>query len=155
MTDRLHTLRAEKISLTLDLAVGHIRSLEIECGGRRLTPFHTAPWLEERAIIDDPDIPPGLKYLSVDFFCAPFGKSDVEEAPGHGWPANSPWRLLDGERRGDATTRRFVLEKAIMGARLIKVITLRDGHPFVYQEHVFEGGNGAVSVASHAMTRFS
>ena len=41
-----------------------------------------------------------------------------------------------------------------MGARLIKEITLRDDHAFAYQRHVFEGGTGAISVASHAMTRF-
>jgi hypothetical protein len=155
VAERFRTVRAEAISLTLDLAVGHIRSLEIDCDGRRLSPFHTAPWVEEPAIIDDPDIPPGLKFLSVDFFCAPFGRSDIEPAPGHGWPANSPWRFLSEDRQGAATTAHFRLERPVMGARLVKSITLRDGHPFVYQEHVFEGGIGAVSIASHAMTRFS
>jgi hypothetical protein len=155
VAERFRTVRAEGICLTLDLAVGHIRSLEIDGDGRRLSPFHTAPWIEDPAIIDDPDIPPGLKFLSVDFFCAPFGKSDIDAAPGHGWPANSPWRFLSEDRQGPATTARFRLEQPVMGARLIKAITLRDGHPFVYQEHVFEGGSGAVSIASHAMTRFT
>src|SRR3954468_13031994 len=144
MPERFRTVEAEAISLRLDLAVGHIRSLEIETGGRRLTPFHTAPWVEEKAIVDDPDIPPGLKFLSVDFFCAPFGKSDIDPAPGHGWPANSPWLFVSEKRRGQATTARFQLERPVMGARLVKEITLRDGHPFVYQEHVFEGGSGAI-----------
>jgi len=40
-----------------------------------------------------------------------------------------------------------------MGARLLKQITLRAGHPFAYQRHLFEGGAGATSVASHLMTR--
>jgi hypothetical protein len=50
---------------------------------------------------------------------------------------------------------RFTLEKQVMGAGLTKEITLRDGHPFIYQRHIFEGGEGAVSVASHAMTKFA
>ena len=105
--------------------------------------------------MNDPDIAPGLKLLSGDFFCAPFGRSDVEEAPAHGWPANSRWQFLGETRRGDATTARFLLERTVMGARLTKEITLRDGHPFAYQRHVFDGGHGAVSVASHAMTRLA
>ena len=152
--ERFHTITANGISLTLDLAVGHIRSLEIETDGRPLHPLHTAPWVEDRAITDDPRIAPGLKFLSGDFFCAPFGKSDIEEAPLHGWPANSRWQFLTEERDRDATTACFLLEKPVMGARLRKEITLRDGHPFVYQRHIFEGGHGAVSVASHAMIRF-
>jgi hypothetical protein len=155
MTERFRIIAAEGITLSLDLAVGHIRSLDIECGGRRLHPLHTAPWVEDPAIIDSPDIPAVLKFLSGDFFCAPFGKSDVEQAPSHGWPANSRWTFLDEQRDGAAITARFLLEQKVMGARLTKEITLRDRHPFAYQRHVFEGGHGAVSVASHAMTRFA
>jgi hypothetical protein len=61
---------------------------------------------------------------------------------------------LDEEARGGARTARFELDRRVFGARLVKEITLRDGHPFAYQRHVFHGGEGAISVASHAMTRF-
>ena len=77
MTARLYTVHADGISLTLDLEVGHIRSLEIDYSGRRLHPFHTAPWIEDKAIIDDPDIPAGLKFLSGDFFCAQVLLGDI------------------------------------------------------------------------------
>ena len=40
-----------------------------------------------------------------------------------------------------------------MGARVLKELTLRDGHPFLYQRHIFEGGAGALPVANHAMVR--
>ena len=46
MTARLYTVHADGISLTLDLEVGHIRSLEIDYSGRRLHPFHTAALLD-------------------------------------------------------------------------------------------------------------
>jgi hypothetical protein len=41
----------------------------------------------------------------------------------------------------------------VFGARLVKELTLRDGHPFVYQRHVFSGGSGAITAAHHPMTR--
>ena len=155
MTERFHHMQAAGISLAVDLAVGHIRNFAVEMGGRTLTPLHTAPWVEDPAITDDPAILPNLKYLSGDFFCAPFGASDVEPgSPSHGWPANSPWRVLDEERSAGTVTARFELEKRVMGARVVKAFTLHDGHPFVYEQHVFSGGSGAISAASHAMTRF-
>ncbi len=154
MAERFHEVTAVGVKLVVDLAVGHIRSFAVEQSGRRLAPLHTAPWVEEKAIIEDPSIPANLKYLSGDFCCAPFTASDVEPAPPHGWPANSAWRPVGEERQAGAVVTRLELEKRVMGARLIKEITLRDGQPFVYLRHVFAGGEGAVSVASHAMTHF-
>lgn len=154
MTNRFHTLRADGIAVTLDLAAGHIRSLEIEAHDRVLSPLHTAPWADDPAVQEDPSIPAVLKHLSGDFFCAPFGRSDVEDGPDHGWPANSRWQL-EGETGGaEARTARFRLEHEVQGASLIKDLTVRNGHPFLYIRHRFEGGRGAISVASHAMTRF-
>lgn len=154
MSQRLYTIEAKGARLVLDLAIGHVRSFEVMVDDRRIAPLHTAPWLEEPDVVADDEIPNNLKYLSGDFFCAPFGASDVEPAPPHGWPANTEWTALGDERLSDGVTARFALVKPVMGARLVKEITLRDGHPFAYQRHVFEGGSGAVSAASHAMTRF-
>ncbi len=155
MSDKFHTITAPGVRLVLDLEVGHIRAFEIEIGGRTLKPLHTAPWVEDKAVIDDPEIPPSLKYLSGDFFCAPFSTADVENILAHGWPANAPWEVLDVEERGDRTTARYVLTRPVMGARVTKEITLRGGHPFAYQRHTFDGGHGRISAASHGMTRFS
>jgi hypothetical protein len=156
MAERFHAMAARGVSLVLDLWVGHIRTLELEAAGRTLRPLHTAPWVDDPAVAADPEIPPNLKYLSGDFFCAPFSRSDVVAGmPSHGWPGNSPWTLLDETRGDDSITARFELDTAVMGARLTKEVTLRDDHPFVYQRHVFTGGSGAISAASHAMTRFA
>ena len=156
MPERLHTIRAEGIALTIDLAVGHLRSLEIERKGRRLTPFYTAPWVDDAAIDDDETIVPNLRALSGDFFCAPFGAADENGVPPHGWPANSLWDHIDTRLHPDGgTVACYALRKRPRGARLIKEIALRDGHPFVYQRHIFEGGTGAITAASHAMTKFA
>ena len=154
MAERFSTIEAEGVRLTLDLAVGHVRRFEVERDGARILPLHVAPWVDDPAIASDPAILPNLKFLAGDFFCAPFGKSDVEDAPSHGWPANSEWTALGEARFSGGVTARFELVKRVMGAKLVKEITLRDGHPFAYQRHVFSGGSGAVSVASHAMTNF-
>lgn len=153
MSERFHTSAARKVRLVLDLAVGHVRDFEVSTPSGIVRPLHTAPWVEDAEITRDADILPNLKYLSGDFFCAPFAASDIEPAPSHGWPANSAWSLLGETRAGNAVTSRFELGRPVMGARLVKEITLRDDHPFAYQRHVFTGGSGAVSVASHGMTR--
>jgi hypothetical protein len=156
MTERFHRMQAAGISLAVDLAIGHIRDFTVEMAGRKLTPLHTAPWVNDPKVTDDPAIPPHLKYISGDFFCAPFGSADLEPGtPGHGWPANSEWLVVEEGRKGDAFTTRFELKKKVLGATLTKEFTLRDGHPFLYERHVFTGGDGAVSAAGHAMTHFA
>lgn len=155
MKDRLQSIGAEGITVTVDRAAGHIRSLDIAPGGRLIRPLHTAPWVGDPAVIGDPAIPMVLKCLSGDFFCTPFGASDLDDGPPHGWPANTSWSVPSVARAGGRTIARFALEHPVMGARLIKELTLRDGHPFLYVRHVFIGGSGAVPVASHAMTRFA
>ncbi len=154
MQHRFHTIEAEGVKLTVDTAVGHIRLFEYQHGGSTYQPLHVAPWVDDPQIASDPSILPNLKFLAGDFFCAPFGKSDVESAPSHGWPANSEWVSLSDIRFEGGTTARFELKKRVMGATILKEITLLDRHPFAYQRHIFRGGEGAISVASHAMTQF-
>ena len=155
MDERFHELRAEGVRLVLDLSAGHIRTLEIGQEGRRVAPLYTAPWVDDPGIQADESIPRNLRRLSGDFFCAPFGGTDQENVPPHGWPANSPWRHADTTQHPQGgVTARFILDKPVQGARLVKELTLRDGHPFVYQRHVFEGGGGRITAASHPMTKF-
>lgn len=142
------TLSADGIEVTLDLAVGHISSLTVNRRGRRLSPFHRAPWTGEALA---PSTPLHLQNLSIDFFCAPFGESDVEPAPTHGWSANSAWILRDVERLPDGSRATFILSQKILSSTLTKTLTVRDGHPFIYQSHRFNGGRGRLPVAYHAM----
>ena len=149
--DRLHTIRIEDATAVLDLEAGHIRTLQLSDAGRTLAPFHTAAWVDDPAVTDDDTLPANLRHLSVDFFCAPFSTCDVEEAPPHGWPANSAWDLVGSGETEDSATALFRLRKRVLGATVEKRFTLRRGHPFLYQTHVFHGGEGAVPVANHAM----
>jgi len=148
-----HTMAAAGIRVTLDLRAGHIRELTVTAEGRDLTPFHAAPWLDDPVVQADETLPPHLRLLSGDFFCAPFAASDVEEAPSHGWTVNSPWTVVETTTLSDGITALYRLDRPVLGATVEKRFTLHDHHPFVYQTHTFMGGEGAVPVANHAMVR--
>jgi len=146
------TIGAKGISVSLDLAVGHIAAMEVEIDGRKLRPLHRAPWVGAPRETLPQNLPEGTVRLSGDFLCAPFSASDVEEAPLHGWPANSAWDVVENGAVPGGWRAVFRLRRKVMGAAVDKVFTLRDNHPFLYQEHVFSGGSGAISVAHHPMT---
>lgn len=143
---------AAGIAVSVDLSVGHIADLAIDGGGRTLRPLHRAPWLDEPESSLPAELIAGQRRLSGDFLCAPFSVSDVEPAPLHGWPANSPWDVVASAKTGDGWQARLRLRHKVLGAIVDKILTLRDGHPFLYQEHVFSGGEGEVPVAHHPMT---
>ncbi|MGX5848052.1 hypothetical protein ACWGTO_13355 [Mesorhizobium sp. PL10] len=145
------TIKAKGISVTLDLTVGHIADMTVDSDGRQLKPLHRAPWVDAGET-PPPDLPEGTVRLSGDFLCAPFSASDIEAAPLHGWPANSGWDVVSNEATSDGWRTVFRLRRTVMGATVDKIFTLRHGHPFLYQEHVFSGGSGAVSAAHHPMT---
>lgn len=114
--------------------------------GRTISPLHRAPWLEE--VIPD-DVPPMLRGLRGDFFCAPFGDSDLlpEESRPHGATANATWNLVSS----DDSQLELELEGSVMGAWITKCVSIRAGQAVVYQEHAFHGGSGALPVGHHAM----
>lgn len=149
------TLDLDPVSLSIDLSVGHIAELKIRDGQRMLTPLHRAPWVDDPDMIFPEATPPNVRRLSGDFFCAPFGRNDLEEAPSHGWPANSAWDHVETVGGDNQLTAVFRLQKLVMGAVVEKRITLIAGHPFVYQEHCFIGGTGAVSAAHHVMVHMA
>ncbi|WP_226782421.1 hypothetical protein [Oceaniglobus trochenteri] len=153
MTVALHSLTARGISATLDLDHGQLHSLEVHRDGRDINPWSRVPWADGP---DDParfapDMPPHLRRMSGDFFCAPFVRDDVEGAPPHGWTANSAWSLVEDVEIAGGRRATFELGRRVAGATVHKVWTLLDDHPFLYQCHRFTGGQGGLPVAHHAM----
>ncbi|SIN87026.1 hypothetical protein [Vannielia litorea] len=135
-------IAADGIGLAFDAVHGLIETIRVTDDGREVAPLHRAPWVGREAMPEG--APPHLAVLGGDFFCAPFGRAG-EEVPLHGWPCNSAWSAE--ARAGELLA---VLERKVQGARLVKRLALRDGHPFVYQAHRFEGGQGRIAVANHA-----
>lgn len=134
----------------IDPSVGNIRALRLSHAGRTFEPLHTAPWLEEGADLPA-DMFPVERYLAGDFFCAPFGASDVQPAPAHGWPANSQWQLtgLAGN------SLHLTLVQPVLEARIAKTLSLVADAPILFQEHRIEGGSGQLTVAHHPMIRLA
>jgi hypothetical protein len=137
---------AAGIAFTFDPLGGFLRDLCVTDQGRRIAPLHTAPWVLSGERIEG--IALHLARLAGDFFCAPFAAA--EGASGmHGWTANGHWTIQDQGGAGGGL--RAVLDHRAFGATVLKDLTLQDDHPFVYQRHIFVGGQGTVPAANHAM----
>ncbi|WP_422372969.1 hypothetical protein [Hoeflea sp.] len=143
------------VSFAIDLSVGHLVHFTVAEDGRVLSPLHRAPWVDDPDAVFEETTPPNVRRLSGDFFCAPFGRNDIEPGPTHGWPANSAWSHSGTDETEDRLTAVFTLDRKVMGATIEKRLSLRAGHPFLYQEHLLSGGEGAISVAHHVMVQMS
>jgi len=139
-------IRIAANGITLDFVpeLGRLDRFAVTMEGRTVAPLHRAPWVGTGEAMPE-DEAPLMAGLGGDFFCAPFAASE-NGSPLHGWPPNVPWEVVDhADRRLRATCT-----KPVSGATLTKELALLDGHPFVYQRHVFAGGEGRVSAANHA-----
>lgn len=153
MRENLHVVEADGIRVVLDLELGQLADFTVWRDGYAVSPFARVPWADAGA--GDPrfpaDMPPHLRRMSGDFFCAPFAADDVEGAPIHGWTANSAWDVIDNRPIPGGRRAEFRLRRRIAGAVVKKIWTLLDHHPFLYQRHSFIGGTGRIPVAHHTM----
>lgn len=150
-----YELSAAGIFVVLDLGLGQISKFEVMAEGRKISPFHTVPWINDPSQVFPDGTAPHLERMSIDFFCAPFSTSDIENAPPHGWPANSEWELVEEELLNDGRKAVFRLIKRVMGGELFKTFVVRDNHPFLYQSHRFVGASGKIPVSYHTMVNLA
>ncbi|MEO8668463.1 MAG: hypothetical protein ABI399_08105 [Bauldia sp.] len=146
---KLFPISADRASLALTETGGHLSDVVFTVdGGRKVSPMHTAPWANETLPADTWEI---LRVLRGDFFCAPFGSSDLipGETRVHGLPANGTWRVT-GSKPGSIDA---VLDGTVLGATVAKRVEVRPGESVVYQRHVMTGGSGRLPVGHHAMLR--
>jgi hypothetical protein len=135
----MEQLQARGIAIDFQARGGVIAALRVLDGGQLIAPLHRAPWAADEV----PDTaPPHQRWLAGDFFCAPFGDATADAASLHGWTANADWDGAQGQ---------YHLTQPVLGATVTKHLMLQDGHPFIYQRHVFAGGAGSLPVANHAM----
>jgi len=135
------TIAAQGISFRFDPRGGVLDDLTVTDEGAQIAPLHRAPWAEPEV---PPDAPPHQRWLRGDFLAAPMGASP---AGLHGATANADWTVAPS----DPGTLRAVLPQAVQGATVVKELSVSDGHPFVYQRHLFIGGTGSLPVCNHAM----
>ncbi len=144
----IFNLKSNKVKLGITEQGGQLSDVSFITNSGIIKPMHTAHWVNEK--LDD-SIPPALKILRGDFFCAPFGDSDVlkNETRPHGTSANDYWNLNNQTE----SSIEFELNKKIMGAKLRKKILLKESHSVVYQNHEFIGGHGKIPIGHHSMLR--
>lgn len=137
----IHAIDARGITVQFVARGGVLRQFTVEDEGAAISPLHHAPWSPWEV---PSDAPPHQSWLGGDFLAAPMG-------PGpdglHGRTANGDWQVMPA---GHGTLR-AVLDGAVQGATVVKELSLGDGHPFVYQRHVFIGGHYGLPVSNHAM----
>ena len=143
------TLEAAGAGLTFDETIGNIPYLWFG----KLHPLHKAPWYGE--VEELQGLPPVERRLAGDFFCMPFGKSDLISDPQHGYTANGEWALIDRTDADERHQMRFELQVPVMGARIKKELRLIDGNPVLYQRHDIIGGMGKVTLAHHPMVHMA
>lgn len=136
-----HAIEARGITARFAPRGGVLQELRVADEGAEIAPLHRAPWAPSEV---PADAPPHQAWLAGDFLAAPMGAGPEGL---HGLTANGDWQVMPA---GPGTLR-AVLAGAVRGATVVKELSLSDGHPFVYQRHLFIGGAGALPVSNHAM----
>lgn len=139
------TTSARGISFDFAPHGGVLAGFTVTDAGTPISPLHRAPWSANEV---PPDAPQHQRWLAGDFLAAPMGASPDGL---HGLTANGDWHVTPAA----PGTLRAVLEGAVSGATVVKELSVTDDQPFVYQRHLFIGGNGggtgALPVSNHAM----
>jgi hypothetical protein len=134
---------------------GHLGPVTFDRQHSRIQPFSVAPWHKETL---PPSLPPMIRVLRGDFFCAPFGGNQIaykgERHPPHGETANAAWTFKSLSRDEQAVTLHVSLQTKIRRGRVDKIITLKEGHPVLYCRHVLSGMSGPMNLGHHAMIAF-
>ncbi len=147
MAMQLFPVRSDRTSLSVTDVGGQLSDVTFTLAdGRQVRPMHVAPWANEPLA---EELPPILRVLRGDFFCAPFGSSDVipGETRVHGLPASGNWRVTNSS----ANKLDALLDGKVLGATVAKHVEVRPGETVVYQRHTLTGGSGRVPYGHHAM----
>jgi hypothetical protein len=135
------TISARGIAFHFAPRGGVLESFTVRDERAVIKPLHRAPWAEDEV---PADAPPHQRWLGGDFLAAPMG-----DGPDglHGLAANGDWQVVPSPQG----SLRAVLGGAVLGATVVKELSVSDDQPFVYQRHLFIGGSGRLPVSNHAM----
>jgi hypothetical protein len=145
---KIYSIKNKKVKVGVTEECGHLHPVQFFIDNKIIEPLNIAPWTDDN--LDDSS-PPMLKLLRGDFFCAPFGASDLleDESRPHGTTANGSWELIS--KNNDELI--FKLHGKISGAEVIKKISLNNDHPVVYQEHQLISGDEKIPLGHHLMLK--
>lgn len=149
------TFASDRVDAAVTWHGGHLAPVrfQLKCGV--VEPFSIAPWAEEKC---PKEIPPILRSLRGDFFCAPFGGNETlfrsEQHPPHGESANERWNFESLEKSKSGVSLTLSMQTTIRPGQITKCLNLRDGHTAVYCQHVVSGMSGPMNLGHHAMLKF-
>ena len=124
--------------------------------GKPVQPYHVSPWQNEGL----KDLPaPVLTALRGDWFCLPFGgNGDAfrhEKHPPHGEVAGAEWTYVDTKHDGGRHTLVLAFEPQARKGKIVKELSLVEGHNAVYSRHIVTGFSGPAPCGHHATLAMS
>ncbi|MFP4384481.1 MAG: hypothetical protein ACLFST_07065 [Spirochaetia bacterium] len=139
---------------TMELAVtqrgGHMAPVTFyKQTSNPVQPYYISPWQEEDFSPEEPVLVP----LRGDFFCMPFGESNLmgdEDHPVHGEPAGSTWEFLDHNVSPEGVELVLGMKTLVRPGNITKRIRLKNGENTVYIRHDLEGFDWLTSMGHHA-----
>ncbi len=147
--------RSDRVEAAITRQGGHLAPVRFRLPHGVVEPFSVAPWAGEKL---PKKIPPLLRSLRGDFFCAPFGGNESvyrgERHPPHGETANASWKFKSFAQSKVETELRLSLETRVRPGRIDKTLRLRRGETVLYCRHVLSGLTGKVNLGHHAMLKF-
>ena len=119
--------------------------------GKPVQPYHISPWQNESL----QDLPaPVLTALRGDWFCIPFGGNGAEyrqeKHPPHGEVAGAEWTYVDTKHGGGRHTLVLAFEPQARQGKIVKELSLVEGHNAVYSRHIVTGFAGPAPCGHHA-----
>jgi len=148
-------LQSDCVELAVTRIGGQMAPVTFRLGGRTIAPYSISPWDGEKMA---GAIPPMLKALRGDFFCAPFGGNQKiwrgESHPPHGDCANRPWSLESVRQEGKCHDLHLSMRMKSRPGCLDKVLRLKDGETNIYSRQRFSEMSGPMNFGHHAMLKF-
>lgn len=148
-------LQTRQVRAAITRMGGHLAPVYFNRDRRALQPYHIAPWWNESV---PANVPPLLRVLRGDFFCAPFGHNVApfrgEQHPLHGEVANRAWQFVNCTRTGRGTCLHLKMNVKVRPGRVDKRVALVAGHNIVYQQHTLSGMSGPMLVGHHPNIQF-
>jgi hypothetical protein len=144
-------LRNDTTELALTCFGGHMAPVTFfRDSAKPVQPYYINPWHGEGRKLPAPV----LKPLRGDFFCLPFGGNpeplNGKQYPIHGETASRTWSLKGICREGKVATLAAQMNLRVGGGKVLKRLSLRDGHNVVYCQHTISGVTARLPLGHHA-----
>ncbi len=143
--------RLENDSVDLHVSVkGGMCTATYKYDGKQIFPYFVAPWWNEAPYLDQHPI---MQVMRGDYFCFPFGANvkpyNNVEYKIHGRTANECWDFKEINRDGEKSSLHLTMDLTPEDGEVEKILTVEDGSPVIYTDHVIKNFSGPASFGNH------